>query len=114
MAKDFEDQMLQDAEEDRQTVEFIQAYLPQELKERFSEDDLYYFLDLLVDYYATSGVLDQEPDEDGCIDLDIEQIAAELYKTAKKEKYGDFTADEIRWIVEGEMEFSEQFAEEED
>ena len=38
----FEDELLQDAEDDRLTVEFIKNYLPQELKEKFSDEQLYY------------------------------------------------------------------------
>ena len=44
----FEDELLQDAEDDARTIEYIKNYLPQELKERFSEEELYYFLDALV------------------------------------------------------------------
>ncbi len=102
-----EEELLQDAEDDRLTVEFIRNYLPQELKEQFTEDDLYYFLDVLVEYYATSGVLDAEPDKDGYIDLDMEAIAQHLANQAKKDKIGDFKAEDLRWIVEGEMEYAE-------
>lgn len=103
----FEEELLQDAEDDRQTVEFIQNYLPQELKEKFTEDELYYFLDVLVDYYANSGILEGEPDEDGCINVDIEAIAEYLVKQAAKDKMGEYEVEELRWIVEGEMEYVE-------
>ena len=51
---DFNEELLF-AEEDRQTVEFIQGYLPQEIKEKFTEDDLYYFLDAFVEYCGSHG-----------------------------------------------------------
>ena len=56
-----DEELIQEAEDDRLTVEYIQNYLPQELKERFTEEELYYFLDVLVDYYTTSGILDATP-----------------------------------------------------
>ena len=34
----FEEDLLQDAEDDRRTVEFIKNYLPQDLKDTFSDD----------------------------------------------------------------------------
>ena len=40
-----DEELLQEAEDDRLTVEYIQNYLPQELKERFTEEELYYFLE---------------------------------------------------------------------
>ena len=104
----FEDELLQDAEDDRRTVAYIQAYLPQELKERFTEEQLYYFLDVIIDYYAESGILEAEPDADGYIDIDVEQIARHLVQQAHKDQMGDFSADDLRWVVEGEMEYAEQ------
>ena len=108
----FEEELLQDAEDDRQTVEFIRSRLPQELKESFTEDQLYYFLDVLVDYYTTSGVLDATPDADGYIDLDIDQIADHLSRQARQDKIGDFPPQDLRWIVEAEMDYAESIGEE--
>lgn len=52
-----EDDFLLEDEDDERCVEFIKNYLPQEMKDKFSDDDLYYILDLIVDYYTTSGCL---------------------------------------------------------
>jgi hypothetical protein len=48
-----EDDFLLEDEDDEKTIEFIKNYLPQDMKEAFSDDDLYYILDLIVDYYTT-------------------------------------------------------------
>ena len=48
----FEEDLIADAEDDRLTVEFIQNYLPQDVKEKFTEDELYYFLDVIDEYYV--------------------------------------------------------------
>ena len=53
-----DDFLLADAD-DEKTIEFIKNYLPQELKEKFSDDELYYFLDLIDEYYSESGILDR-------------------------------------------------------
>ena len=107
-----EDELIQEAEDDRLTVEYIRTHLPQELRERFSEDELYYFLDVLVEYYASSGILDQEADADGCIDIDIDAIAEHLARQASRDKMGRFEPDDLRWIVEAEMDYAEQAGEE--
>lgn len=107
----FEDELLMDAEDDRQAVAFIQNYLPQDLKDKFTEEELYYFLDVLVDYYANSGILDSEPDEEGYVDLDIDEIAEYMVKQSKKDQMGEYEADDLRWIVEGEMEYVESLEE---
>lgn len=102
-----DEELLKDAEDDQLTIEFIKRYLPQEVKEKFTEEDLYYFLDVLVEYYATSGILDADPNADGYIDIDIDTISAYLAKQAKKDKMGEFDPEDLRWIVEGELEYGE-------
>ena len=63
-----EDDFLKDDLDDEKTIEYIKNYLPQELKEKFSDDEFYYFLDLIDEYYSESGILDVEPDEEGCVE----------------------------------------------
>ncbi len=92
------------AEEDRQTVAFIQGYLPQEVKDKFTEDDLYYFLDAFAEYCEATGIMDNEEEE---TEIDIEEAAIFMAKQAKKDKIGDFLAEDVRWIVDGQLEFLE-------
>ena len=68
----FEDELRIDEEENRREIEFIRERLPQELKPHFSEDDLYYFLDAIVDYYYDSGILESTADE---AEIDLQQVA---------------------------------------
>ena len=109
-----DDFLLDDAADDAKTIAFIKNYLPQELKERFSDDDLYYFLDLIIDYYATSGCLDAEPDEEGYINIDQDEIVQYLLNESAKEGMGGFTEEELLFVVQGEIEYGNSIAEEED
>lgn len=102
-----DDELLLDAEDDARTVEFIRNYLPQDVKDKFTDDDLYYFLDVIVDYYATSGVLDAEPDADGCITIDQDKVVDYVVKQARKDKMGEFAPEDILWVVQGELEYGE-------
>lgn len=103
-----EEDFLEQAQDDLRTVEFIRAYLPQEVKERFTDDDLFYFIDLLAEYYVESGLLEQEPDADGYVDIDTEAIAKAIAEKARKDKYGDFSPEDLIWVVQGELEYGEQ------
>lgn len=100
-----EDEFSAEDLDDEKTVAFIRERLPQELKEKFDDDTLYYFLDVINDYFATSGVLDKEPDKDGFIDIDNEAIASYIVKEAKRDGIGSFDADEIILVVEAEAEY---------
>ncbi len=96
-----------DAEDDARCVEYIRNYLPQEVKEKFTDDDLYYFLDVIYDYYANSGIFDAEPDEEGYVDIDLDEVVDYVIKKAKKEDMGVFEHDDVLFVVQGEMEYSE-------
>ena len=93
--------------DDAKTILFIKNYLPQELKEKFSDDELYYFLDLIDEYYTESGVLDAQPDADGCVEIDLDKVAEFIVKEARKDEMGDYNPEEIFFVVQGEMEYAE-------
>ena len=100
-----EDDFLVEDEGDEKTIEFIRNYLPQELKDKFSEDELYYFLDLIDEYYSESGILDAQPDADGYVDIDLEQVVEYIVQEAKKDEVGEYDPEEILFVVQGEMEY---------
>lgn len=104
----FEDDLLRDAEDDVRTVEFIRAYLPSEIKEKFSDDTLYYFLDVLGEYYVE---LIEKAGDNEEVDIDVEAVADYLVKQAKKDKIGDFEVEDVRWVVDAELDYSEQLDE---
>ena len=54
------DELLYDEDD---SVKFIQNYLPQELKGKFSNDDINYIVDLIYEYYESNGVGKFEPEE---------------------------------------------------
>lgn len=101
------DEFLQDDLDDEKTIEFIKNYLPQDLKDRFSDDELYYFLDVIDEYYVGSGILDAQPDEDGYIDIDLEKIVDYIIKEARKDEMGEFDPEELLFVVQGEMEYTD-------
>ena len=97
-----EDDFLKNDLDDEKTIEYIKNYLPQELKEKFSDDEFYYFLDLI----------DVQPDGDGYIEVDLGKIVDYIIKEAHKDEMGDYDPDEILFIVQGEMEYTESLGEE--
>ena len=95
-----EDDFLLDDVDDEKTIEFIKTYLPQELKEKFSDDEYYYFLDLIDEYYVESGVLDAQPDADGCVEIDLEKVVDYIVKEAHKDGMGEYDPEEILFVVQ--------------
>ena len=99
------DEFLMDDLDYDKTVEFIRNFLPVELKEKFTDDDLYYIIDVIADFYFSSGLLDAKPDEDGCVEIDVDKIVAYIIKEAKKDKIGDWLPEDIELVVQAEMEY---------
>ena len=101
----FEDELRLDDEENRREIAFIRERLPQEMKSHFSEDDLYYFIDAIVDYYYDSGILESTDDE---VDIDLQKVADAVTEQAKRDKQGTFDPEEVYYVVEADMDFQEQ------
>ena len=80
-----EDDFLKNDLDDEKTIEYIKNYLPQELKEKFS---------------------------DGYIEVDLGKIVDYIIKEAHKDEMGDYDPDEILFIVQGEMEYTESLEDE--
>ena len=101
----FEEELRMDEEENRREIAFIRERLPQDLKTRFSEDDLYYFLDAIVDYYYDSGILESTAEE---VDIDLQQVANAVAEQARCDKQGNFDPEELYYVVEADMDYQEQ------
>ena len=89
--------------DDEKTIAFIRERLPQELKEKFTDDDYYYILDTIYDYYDKSGILDSNNEY---IDIDINELARFVAKEAKMNGIGEFDPEELFFIIEGELEYN--------
>ena len=91
--------------DDEKTIEFIRQRLPQDLKEKFSDDEFYFFLDTIYEYYEKSGIFESQGDSDGYIEIDIDAIAKFVAKEAKKSNIGEYDPEELFFIVEGELAY---------
>lgn len=89
--------------DDEKTIAYIRERLPQDLKEKFSDNEFYFFLDTIYDYYDKSGILDSN---DEYVDIDIDEIAKFIAKEAKKNNIGDFDPEELYFVVEGELAYN--------
>ena len=96
------DELIYDEED---SVAFIQNYLPQELKGKFSNDDINYIVDLIYEFYESKGYLSDDTGGDTEIDIDEDELVEFVIKNAKKNEVGSFTPEEITFIVQGELEY---------
>ena len=97
-----------DEEENRRELAFIRTQLPSDVKKFYSDKDILYMMDLIVDYYYTSGILESKEDE---VEIDLEEVAGYVCKRAKDEGFcSSFNPEEVFFIVQADRDFQEQDA----
>ncbi len=94
--------LLQYDEDD--AVAFIQNYLPQELKNKFTSDELNYIIDLVYEFYENKGFLN-DTDDEAEVEIDEDELISFVVKQAQKDKVGKFDPEEITFIVQGELAY---------
>ncbi len=110
---DFDNDMFLDAEYDAQEVEFIKNYLPSEVKDKFTEEQLYYILDVICEYYVSKGVFDEDADDDTEIEIDLDEVVNYVKEKAEKEGIGEFDPEDLFFVIQGDFEFNEPSEDEE-
>lgn len=106
MGESMDEMFQREAEDDLKTIEYVRNYLPADLKEKFDDELIQYFLDVIWEYY-----FDMFSDTDEEVEIDTEVVAAHVAKVAKKEKMGDFDPEDLLFVVLGELEYAESLEE---
>ena len=88
--------------DDDEAVAFIRNYLPQELKEKFSDDDIIYIIDLIYEFIESKGFVEED---DAVVEFDEDELIGFVMQNAQKDEVGKFTTEEITFIVQGELEY---------
>lgn len=104
-----DEEILKGAEEDAQEVEFIKSYIGPDYCEQFSEEDIYYCLDVILEELDK---LSTQADADGFIEIDVDAIVKVIEKKAKKEDMGPYDHDGLSLIVNAELDYNDQLSEE--
>ena len=67
-----------------------------------------YFVDLIYDYYESRGYLsDDDADDEEPIEIDEDELVDYVVRNAQKDGVGKFDPDQIRFVVQGELEYCE-------
>ncbi len=100
-----EEEILLDEQENQRELEFIRTQIPLDVKTHFSDSDILYMMDAIVDYYYTSGILESSDEE---VDIDMEAVAQHVCKQAEEEGAGHFDPQEVFFVVQADLDFQEQ------
>jgi hypothetical protein len=101
-----DEEIRMDEEENWRELAFIRTQLPSDIKKFYSDKDILWMMDAIVDYYFTSGILESDEEE---VDIDLEAIADYVCKKAKDEGFcSTFNPEEVFFIVQADLDFQEQ------
>ena len=99
-----DEELLQDQQETQREIAFIREQLPSDLKELYTDNQLVWMLDTIATYFYESGILESNDDE---VD-DIDEVSDYLCKQAVAEGLPKLNADEVRFVVEADLDFQEE------
>ena len=99
-----DEEILLDQEENKREIVFIREQLPSDLKEQYTDEQLLWMLDTIAAYFFESGILESNDEE---VDIDIDEVSDYLCKQAAVEGLHRLNADEVRFVVEADLDFQE-------
>jgi hypothetical protein len=95
-------------------VEYIRTSLPDDIKEKYDDDELLYIVDIIWDYYESKGMLsldfdvDEDEEQEGDDDLlNVDDLVAFVKKELRKDAECNIESSDVKYIVKGELEYEE-------
>ncbi len=85
------------------SLKFIHEYLPEEMKDEFSDDEINYIVDLIYEFYEEKGFLDESDDSD--IEIDEDELLDYVFENASNDDIREYTEEQIEVIVAGELAY---------
>lgn len=91
-----------------EAVKFIRAFIPEDIKDKYTDDEILLVIDTVWDYYESKGLTtlpSEEEEEEEKVNVD--DIAAYVTKEIKKD--GELIMDtaDIKFIIQGELAYEE-------
>ncbi len=100
-----DEELRMDEEENRRELAFIRTQIPSEMKRHYSDNDILFIMDAIVDYYYTSGILEGDEEE---VDIDLEAVARYACERGKEIGENHFDPQDVFFIVQADLDFQEQ------
>ena len=94
-------------------IDATRAAHPEDIRKKYSDDDITIIYDIVWDYYEDHGLLDidAEDDED---DLDVDDLVAHTRKMLSKDKGNTIDLNDVEALVNAEMAAEDALYENED
>ena len=84
--------------DENDAISFIRNYVPSEIKNKYSDDDILLLIDTMFDYF-------EKGDDDDADEYNINEIVNYVKKNLRKDPDNQIDVDDIKYLVEGELEY---------
>lgn len=91
--------------DEQDALNFIQQFIPQETKGKYSDDDIVNVLDIMFDFYEEKGLFDIELSDEDEADIDVPELVKYVQKVLAKDKDNKVAKDDVMDIVIAELEY---------
>ena len=93
------------AYDEEQAVKFIRSFIPENIRDKYTDDEILLVIDIIWDYYESKGLLEVSADADEEDETDVEALSAYVGKELKKDGEVVMDGSEINQIVKGELAY---------
>lgn len=93
--------------DEQQAIEFIRNILPDDIKEKYTDDEILYVIDVIWDYYEKKGFLSLNDIETEDELLDTDDLVAYVRKEIASDQEIEIDNADLKYIVNGELEYEE-------
>ena len=88
-----------------EAIKFIKAFVPQDLKNKYSDDDILIIIDTIFDYYDEKGFMDIDADDDEEVDVSVPDLVGYVKNSLRKDSDNIIEMDDVMNLVLGELEY---------
>lgn len=88
-------------------IKFIRETLPQEVSEKYTDDEILYVIDIIWDWYEKNGYLKIDAGVTEEEELDLDKLTAFVTKEIRKDGEVVMDPQDIGLIVRGELQYEE-------
>ena len=99
--------------DENDAIAFIRNYVPNAIKNKYSDDDILLLIDTMFDYFEKGDEDEILYDDDVVDENNINEIVNYVKKNLRKDPDNQIEVDDIKYLVEGELEYENTLEDEE-
>ena len=91
--------------DENDAIAFIRNYVPNAIKNKYSDDDILLLIDTMFDYFEKGDEDEILYDDDVVDENNINEIVNYVKKNLRKDPDNQIDVEDIKYLVEGELEY---------